>query len=157
AAAAEFAAGAALEALAGALGAVGSNVGGSKASSSASAGSAGPAANSPNVNSQQPTQVVNVTHLASGGLVTRPTLAVIGDSSSGGSSREAVIPLDNGPALKAIASAITAQMKAMGGSGEIHIRLESDIPYVARVITDGTRTGRIRLHATTADKTIRKA
>ncbi|MCU1270995.1 MAG: hypothetical protein JWN74_2289 [Acidobacteriaceae bacterium] len=158
AAAAEFAAGAALEALAGALGAVGSNVGGSKASSSASAGSAAPAANSPNINSQQPSQVVNVTHLASGGLVTGPTLAVIGDSPNGGSSREAVIPLDNGPALKAIASAITAQMKNLGNSGGVpEIHLHGSLSALVTEITYQAKTGRIRLHATTSDKTIRKA
>lgn len=139
-----FSLGGALSAGAGALSGGG---GGGKSSSASSGGSAGPAANSPNVNSQQPSQVVNVTHLASGGLVTGPTLAVIGDSRSGGSAREAVLPLDNSSAMKAIASAISAQMKGMG---EIHIRMESDIPYVARVINKGAREGTIRVYATHA-------
>lgn len=139
-----FALGGGLSAASGALSGGGSS---GKSSAAASGGSAGPAANSPNVNSQQPSQVVNVTHLAAGGLVTGPTLAVVGDRSGGGSAREAVIPLDNSSAMKAIASAITAQMK---GLGEIHIRMESDIPYVARVINKGAREGTIRVYATHA-------
>ena len=48
---------------------------------------------------QQPVQVINVQHLASGALVSSPTLAVVGDSRTGGSQREAVIPWDDDRAI----------------------------------------------------------
>jgi hypothetical protein len=68
-----FALGGALSAGAGAL----SGGGGGSSKSASSGGSAGPAANSPNVNSQQPSQVVNVTHL--GGRRTGNSSDVRGD------------------------------------------------------------------------------
>jgi hypothetical protein len=142
--AAEIAAGVALEAIAGALGGLAS--GGSKsAGSTAARGTAAPAANSPASNAgAQPVTVINVQHLASGGLVTAPTLAVVGDARGGGAGKEAVIPLDDRKALQTIAAAI-----------DLHIK--TDIPSFVKLVNHGTKTGRLRLHSTSTDKTIRKA
>lgn len=137
-----FALGGALSAGAGAL----SGGGGGSSKSTSSGGSAGPASNSPNLNSQQPSQVVNVTHLAGGGLATRPTFAVIGDSASGGSAREAVLPLDNNSAMKQIAQAIATQMK--GGSTPVEIHFHGGIGELVTRINKGAQDGTIRVYAT---------
>jgi hypothetical protein len=116
----------------------------------ASGGSAGPAANSPNVNSQQPTQVVNVTHLASGGLVNRPTLAVVGDSAGGGSGREAILPLDNATAMRHIGAAIAAAMKGSGGGAPVEIHFHGGIGELVSRMNRGTQDGTIRVYASHA-------
>jgi hypothetical protein len=100
---------------------------------------------------------VNVVHLASGGLVDRPTLAVIGDAAAGGGrSREAVLPLDNHEVMRSIAGAIAAHASA-SGQQEIHVVIHSDLVRTVQQINRGTKSGRLRLHSTSADKTIRKA
>jgi hypothetical protein len=70
--------------------------------------------------SQTPTNSTNVQHFASGGLISSPTLAVIGDSPSGGSQSEGVLPLDNPEAMKRIAGAIAEHMGGGGSDGGVH-------------------------------------
>jgi hypothetical protein len=148
--AAEFAAAAALFTVGSLMGSLGSGGGGGGKSSASSGGSAGPAANSPNVNSQQPTQVVNVTHLASGGLVNRPTLAVVGDSAGGGSGREAILPLDNATAMRHIGAAIAAAMKGSGGGAPVEIHFHGGIGELVSRMNRGTQDGTIRVYASHA-------
>jgi hypothetical protein len=120
AAAAEFAAGAALEALGGALSGLsslvsststkstGSSTGSSSTSSSTSAATAA---------QPQPVQTTNVQSFASGGLASMPMMAMIGDSEHGGAAQEAVIPLENQRALDTIAAALVPPLlRAMGTS-----------------------------------------
>lgn len=79
----------------------------SSGSSSTSKGTAAPAAGSAVTTAQpQPVQVVNVQHMATGGLATQPTLAMVGDAESGGGATEAIIPLDNQNVMRQIAEAL---------------------------------------------------
>jgi hypothetical protein len=109
-------------AVAAAASAVGSFVSGSGGGGSSSktewtggTGSSAASDNGPATQAQTaPTGGQNVPHLAEGGLVTAPTLAVVGDSRNGGRGNEAVIPLDNPEALQMIAGAIAGHL---GGTG----------------------------------------
>jgi len=51
-------------------------------------------------------QTVGVTRLAGGGIVTSPTIFMAGDSPSGGSANEAILPLENSDAMERIANAL---------------------------------------------------
>lgn len=65
---------------------------------------------------QQPVQTINVQSLAGGGLISRKSLMVLGDSASGGNQREVVLPLgqdDN--AMNEIAGRIVERMPGGGG------------------------------------------
>ncbi|HWR36367.1 MAG TPA: phage tail tape measure protein [Clostridia bacterium] len=57
-----------------------------------------------------PIQTQNIQHFATGGLVSRRTLAVLGDSVGGGNATEAAIPLDDPRAVAKI-------VQALGGGG----------------------------------------
>jgi hypothetical protein len=106
--------------------------GGISAAAGAVAGSGNNApqgsAGNPNFNANQspatqaqPTTVTqnNVQRFAAGGLVTGPTLALIGDSAHASSGREAAIPLDDPQAVSAI-------VEALGGSrgGDTHFHIQ---------------------------------
>jgi len=64
--------------------------------------------------SGQATPTVNVVHLAAGGLITQPTLAIVGDSisSARGGAREAVLPLDDANAMSQLSSAVAERLRA---------------------------------------------
>lgn len=152
AAAAEFAAGAALEALAGAMGGLG-NAG----SKSSSAGS-GPPAITQNASTSAggtSTGVVNVPRLADGGLVMSPTLAMVGDAPGG----EAIIPLHDAAALSRLATAIAAKMpqQAGGGGGPLQIHLQSDIPLTVRKISQKVNKGQARLLSSNSIRVTRRS
>jgi hypothetical protein len=56
-------------------------------------------------------QTVNAVHLATGGLISQPTLAVVGDSLNQRSgAREGVIPLDDPAAMRTIGQALAASL-----------------------------------------------
>lgn len=80
--------------------------------------SAGPA-------QKNPVQSINVQSFARGGLVTGPTLALIGDNVSGSSnmSREAAMPLDNPEAMRAIGEALKPHLQG-GGGPNIHVEVK---------------------------------
>ena len=86
------------------------------ASSSAGPGVAAPGKGTPVATAaSSPEPVVNTTHFAAGGLVSQPTLAIVGDSTSGGSADEAILPLSDRQAMNRIADALMPElMKAMG-------------------------------------------
>ncbi len=87
------------------------------AGSSAGGGYSGPGLQSPQQVEQQPVQVVNVDHFEHGGLLTKRTLAMIGDAGIG-SQREVILPLGNDSrALDEIAGRISERMP---GGGAIH-------------------------------------
>jgi hypothetical protein len=85
---------------------------------------------------------VGVQAFADGGLITGPTLALMGER-----GREAVIPLDNPSAAK--------QMREAGVGGDTHIHLdvhggliaESTITNLCKHISKNVLNGRVQLHA----------
>lgn len=152
AAAAEFAAGVALEALAGVMGGLGNS--GSKSSAAGS----GPPAITQNASTSAggaSTGVVNVPHLADGGLVMSPTLAMVGDAPGG----EAIIPLHDAAALSRLATAIAAKMpqQAGGGGGPLQIHLQSDIPLTVRKISQKVNKGQARLLSSNSIRVTRRS
>ncbi len=64
---------------------------------------------------------IATTRFADGGLVTQRTMALIGDSPSGGNANEAVMPLDSPEAMAKIAGALGPHLAGMmGGAGGSH-------------------------------------
>jgi hypothetical protein len=55
-------------------------------------------------------QTGGVTHLAAGGVVSSPTMFIAGDSASGGSADEAILPLSDSNAMRKIVNAIMPVM-----------------------------------------------
>jgi hypothetical protein len=130
--AAELAGGAALMAIGGALSGLGGSGGSGSSGSSASAstGTPGPAPGSPAATAGGvPVSTLNVPRL-SGGLVTQPTIAVVGGAGGGGS------------AMKQIAAALASHGSS---GGDIHIKIETDLLSSARVISNNVKTGRVRM------------
>lgn len=99
-----FSLGGALAAASGALSGVGSSKSTSTSSGTSSTGTTSTSAAT--TAQPQPVQSVNVQSFAAGGMFTKPTLALIGDSEQGGDAQEAAIPLDDRRALDTIAGAI---------------------------------------------------
>jgi hypothetical protein len=99
-------------------------------------------------NTQQPGQgavsVVGVQHFAMGGLISAPTLSMIGE----GHKSEAVLPLDDPKAMARIGKAIA---DASGGGGVTHnwhiegLISPDNLQKVARQISEGVQKNRITL------------
>jgi hypothetical protein len=103
------------------------------------------------------THSANVPHLQGGGLITAPTLAMLGE----GGRREGVIPLNDASALNAIGEALA---KHMGdNSGVTHIwqvkgMVSSDTAgKLMKKMSRQVQTGRARLIASNAHKITRRA
>jgi len=154
-AAAEFAAAAALEmagSLAGSLGGGGTAGGGGAGSPGAAQIPQGTATQAGGVN----TSTQNVPRLALGGLVTGPTLAMVGERPNMRRG-EAVIPLDDPRALRSIARAMSSD--SGGISNHFNIRgmiSTSDLSKVARTITRAAGSGRLRVGVTNSNRITRK-
>jgi len=104
------------------VGSMGSGGGGASSSGGSSTGGAA-AQSSPATatTAQSSVQVVNVQKVAGGGLVSGPTLAIVGDAPGGGAQKEAILPLNDSSAMQQIAAAIA---KAGGsGGGDIHVHV----------------------------------
>ena len=143
-AAADFAAAAEFAAVAGAAGAAAYGLnqaagGSGTKTSSSSGGTSAPAAGSPPTTSApQPVQTVNIQSYATGGFFETPTLAIVGDSQSGFSQAEAVIPLENDRALDAIASALVpALQRAWKGQGATSNLVPASTLAAAAVVDRG--------------------
>jgi hypothetical protein len=81
--------------------------GGGSSTSGASKSATGNVSSPATQAAPQPHNVQTVQHFAAGGLITGPTLAVLGDSNrSSGGQREAAIPLDDPQAVHAIVEAL---------------------------------------------------
>ena len=88
------------------------------------------------------------TRLAGGGLVTAPTMALIGDSPSGGPASEAVLPLDHPDSMAKIAAALAPHLAGGGGGGHtfhVHVKgLVSDdtlgkvMKKISKKVNNGT-------------------
>lgn len=139
---------------------LGAGGGGGSSASSGGGGSPGPAANSPNLNSQEPSQTVNVTHMTDTlQSVARmsPTLSIpssliypqTGSSSSAGSV--------SGMISKQDIQELTKAIKQNPGMSHVNVTIEGDLPMLLTKINHGTKTGRLRLHSTSTSKTIKQA
>ena len=129
------------------LGGRGGSGGGGGSSSSTRAGN-----NSLSNAAQQPGQsqvaVVGVQHFATGGLISKPTLAIVGE----GSKQEAVLPLEDPKAMARIGEAIA---KATGGGGgptlnvtvQGHVIGANDVAHLTEQISKRVRKGQATLHA----------
>lgn len=106
AAGAEYAAGIALEALGGLMQGLSSAMSGSSKASSTTTTTASASTVASGTSSTNPVGTQNVEHFATGTVALGPTLAVIGDSESGGAQKEAVLPLENQRAMAMIADAL---------------------------------------------------
>lgn len=113
----------------------------SSSSSAASTGSAGSGSTgtAPVIASAppQPVQTTNVQRFAGGGLVSGPTLAMIGDSTkNNGKQEEAALPLDDPQAVKKIVEALGG-----GGGPTIHLHVKGMVSpdNLKKVIKDINR------------------
>jgi hypothetical protein len=68
----------------------------------------------------------SVQKFAAGGLISAPTLAVLGDSPSGGAANEAVMPLDSPEAMAKIAAALGPHLGG-GGGPTFHVNVQGMI------------------------------
>lgn len=121
---ADFAAAGEFLALGGAAVAVGSVIPGGGATATGTTATTTNTVSAATQPQQMPTQVAGVQSFAGGGLISKSTLAVLGDSKSGGDATEGVLPLEDDRAMSQIAEAITRRMGG-GGSGP-HITVHVD-------------------------------
>jgi hypothetical protein len=166
AAAGYTAASAALEIVAGAVSGLASSITSPKNTSASSSGTtpnAGTTTSSATTTSApQPVQTVNAAHLAGGGLITKRTMAVIGDAAGGGSSREAVIPLgQDSAALDEITDRL---YERMGGGGDtIHhhwniqgmVSADTTAKFMKQA-SQGVRKGSVRFTAANSFRITRR-
>ena len=147
-----------------AAGGSGGSSGSGSSSSSSPAASGNGITGSSSTAGTNPTQTTNVHRFAAGGLISQPTLAVIGDSISSASqgAREGVLPLDDPKAMDAIAEAITARMGGRGG-GDSHFHFPNLRGVVSSDVLDdvidqvNTRVqGGKRLLATESRRVVRR-
>lgn len=89
-----------------------------------------------------PTSVTGVQRFAAGGLITGPTLAMLGDSKSGGSATEAVLPLDDDQAMGKVRDAVGG-----GHTFNVHVHglvspdnLNKVMEQMSRRVMKGTST-----------------
>lgn len=89
-----------------------------------------------------PVQHTNIQSFAKGGLVTGPTLAIIGDSvhgSSSGQSREAAIPLDDPAAMTAIGAALAPYLQSSGTTIHVNVKGMISPDNLNKVMKDMSR------------------
>jgi hypothetical protein len=167
AAAGEFAAATALEALAGTLNALGGRggAGGSGGSNVNGGGSGGNnfayGSSVSNTGSQAGSgrSNIGVQGFADGGLVSGPTLAMIGE----GGGREAAIPLDNPDAMATIGKAVSdAMAKNGGGRGGINVHVHghvigaSDVAHLCAQISKRVANGQAHLNSSSTFKVTKR-
>jgi hypothetical protein len=110
-----------------------------------------------------PAQGMNIPHLEGGGLITAPTLAMLGE----GNRREAVLPLNDSNAMRMIGEAIAQHLNnnnsgSGGGGGDTIFNIKgmvsSDtVGKLMRKITHQVNTGRGRMTGTNTHKITRRA
>lgn len=139
----------------GAVGAVVAHTIGGATDSNPSTGSSNAASTGGTANTQQnaatqnqpaPVLSLNVQRFAAGALVSQPTLAIVGDSKSGGAATEAIMPLDDPRAM--------AKMGGSMGGGDIHVHVKGLISpdNLNKVIKNiSKRVGRGQSHLKSSD------
>ena len=112
----------------------------------------------PGTTSQLPvtTVPVNVPQLQSGGLVTGPTIALLGEMGAS-SQQEGIIPLGDPRALMLIGRAIAAHIPQAGAPQAVTVTLETDIAQTIKRINNSVSTGRARLLSTDSMRTTRRS
>lgn len=105
----------------------------------------------------QPQTFTNVHKFGGGALLTRQTMAVLGDAKGGGDAREAVLPLDNPDAIAQIVAALG------GGRSNGHTFIiegvisPDNLTKTVRQIDRGINRGKLRLTASNSLRLTRKA
>lgn len=101
------------------------------------------------------------TRLAGGGLISAPTLAMIGDSPSGGAANEAVMPLDSPEAMAKIAAALGPHL---GGGGNTHFNMhvkgmisDADTKRLTKKISKMVKASTATLHSTATSRIIKRS
>jgi hypothetical protein len=103
------------------------------------------------------------TRLAAGGLISAPTLAVLGDSPSGGAANEAVMPLDSPEAMAKIAAALGPHLG--GGGGAAHTfngtffgaLKHSDLKRLTKQINVAVNRGTATLKSTQTGRVVKRS
>jgi hypothetical protein len=113
-----------------------------------------------------PGPATTTTRLASGGLISSPTLAMIGDSPMGGNASEAVLPLDHPETMAKIAGAIAPHLASMigGGGGSNTINhtsfgqlRHSDLKRLTRQINQAVNKGTAQLNSTKTGRIVKRS
>jgi hypothetical protein len=165
AAGADFAAAAEFEAAALACGVAGgtmSGAGGSGGGGGSYSGT-GTTGNTTSGSAVHSGPTTSVQRFASGGLISSPTLAVLGDSPSGGPQSEAVLPLENPEVMAKIAGAIAAHIG--GGGGAAHTfngtffgaLKHSDLKKLTKQINQAVNKGTATLKSTQTGRVVKRS
>jgi hypothetical protein len=132
----------------------------SSSGSSASGGTPVVTATQTQLPAQQPVSTTNIQKFAAGGMVTSPTLSLLGDSarSSSRGQREAAIPLDDPAAVSAIVEALGG---ARGGGDIINFHIQGlvspdNLDRIVRQMSRRINGGRVRLTASQALRVTKK-
>jgi hypothetical protein len=105
----------------------------------------------------------SVQKFAAGGLISAPTLAVLGDSPSGGAATEAVMPLDSPEAMAKIAAALGPHLGGGGGGGNtIHGNFfgqlrHSDLKRLTKQISQAVNKGTATLKSTSTGRIVKRS
>ena len=105
---------------------------------------------------QQPTTSTNIQKFAAGGLVTGPTMAVMGEASS--DSREAALPLDNPQAIEPIVTALTAKIGQPGHTFNVQGLVGAhDVKRFVQQLNSMTKRGSVQLTASNSMRVTRRS
>jgi hypothetical protein len=160
-----FTAAAMMFSIGGASVAVGAAIpGGGSGSGGGSYSGTGTTGNSTSGGNSAPGPATSTTRLAAGGLITGPINAIVGDSASGGSASEAVLPLDNPEAMAKIAGAFAPHIAAMMGGGSHTFNgtffgqlKHSDLNKLTRQINQAVNKGTATLKSTQTGRIIKRS
>jgi hypothetical protein len=165
-AAADFAASAEFLAIGGAASAAAGAMGGGASGASGGSGSMGSqphgAIQTTGSTSQGTVTSTNVQKFAAGGLVSQPTLAMIGDAIGGGSANEGVLPLDNPDAMRQIAGAIAEHLgMSQSASGHtFNMRghfSKREMKEIVKKISQGVQHGTMSVHSSSTGRITRRS
>lgn len=111
---------------------------------------------------QNPVSSTQVQRFATSALVTRPTVAMIGDGLRGGGSREGIFNLDDPYAMaiigEAVAGALADRMPAGDTHNHFHIKGDLiDLNKLGSKLSKGVDKGTVRLKASNSNRVTRKA
>jgi hypothetical protein len=148
----------------GAASAIGGGSSGQGAGGSSYSGT-GTGGNVTSGSSGAPGPASSVTKLSGGGLVSVPTMAMIGDSAAGGSANEAVLPLDNDETMGRIADAVVSRMSGGGPGGGSHTfngtffgqLKHSDLNKLTRQINQAVNKGTVTLNSTKTGRIVKRS
>lgn len=103
----------------------------------------------------------NVQSFANGGLISAPTLALVGDSTSGGAANEAVLPLDDTRAMTKIVESLTkAGLTGGGHTTHVHVKgmiSPDNLNKVVRTINQKVNSGKLNLKASSTGRVTRRS